>query len=620
MTPILRFLRGHRTDPAAVRPLLLVLLSSTALLYGVGLGSSGWANSFYSAAVQAGAQSWKAFFFGSTDAANAITVDKAPGALWPMDLFARCFGVNAWSILLPQALAGVASVGLLYVTVRRWYGPAAGLIAGAVLALTPVATLMFRYNNPDALLVLVLVAATYCVTRAAERGSGWWLASAGLLVGYGFLVKMLQAFLVLPAFVLVYLFAAPIRPVRKLGQLTVAGLVLLISAGWWILAVALVPAADRPYIGGSQHNSALELAFGYNGLGRISGAETGGLGNTNWDVGWARLLGTQMGTQIGWLLPAAVLALGAGLWMTRRAPLGDRTRAGFVLWGGWLVVTGAVFSFAQGIVHPYYSVALAPAVGALCGMGAVLVWRRRAVPAARVVLAGTVAIGAVLAGVLLARTDWQPWLRVVVPMLGLTAAVLLLVVHRLPRALARTVLVGALVASCVAPGAYSVATVTAEHRGAMPSAGPAGSGMPGGGHGPGHRRKGGGPARHGGGPFGTVEPGKELASRLRANTDAYTWVAATIGSDNAAGYQLASGAPVLAIGGYNGTDPAPTLARFQENVRSHKIHYFIESRLMGMHGGAERTGSDESQRIESWVKQHFAATTVEGTTIYDLTE
>src|SRR4051794_34401453 len=166
-----RFLFGPAADAPWVRPSLLGLLAVTGFLYLWGLGKNGWANAFYSAAVQAGSVSWKAFFFGSSDAANSITVDKTPGALWIMELSARLFGVNAWSILVPQALMGVATVGLLFATVKRWYGPAAGLIAGAVTALTPIAVLMFRFNNPDALLVLLMVAGAYATVRAIENGS-----------------------------------------------------------------------------------------------------------------------------------------------------------------------------------------------------------------------------------------------------------------------------------------------------------------------------------------------------------------------------------------------------------------------------------------------------------------
>ncbi|MGZ4617586.1 MAG: ArnT family glycosyltransferase, partial [Frankiaceae bacterium] len=266
-----RLWRGRPDDAPWVRPALLALLVGTAVLYLWGLGASGYANSYYAAAVQAGTQSWKAWFFGSLDASNFITVDKPPGSLWVMGLSGRLFGFNSWSMLGPQALEGVGTVALLYAMVRRWFGPTAGLLTGAIMALTPVAVLMFRFNNPDALLVLLLVAAAYALTRALEQAGTHWLLLAGTLVGFGFITKMLQAFLVLPAFALVYLVAAPTRLRRRLWQTLAAGAAMVAAAGWYVAVVELWPADSRPYIGGSTNNSLLDLAFGYNGLRRLSG-------------------------------------------------------------------------------------------------------------------------------------------------------------------------------------------------------------------------------------------------------------------------------------------------------------------------------------------------------------
>jgi 4-amino-4-deoxy-L-arabinose transferase-like glycosyltransferase len=347
-----RFLRGRETDAAWVRPALLTLLAGTALLYLWGLSASGWGNSFYAAAAQAGSVSWKAFFFGSSDAANSITVDKTPASLWFMALSMRLFGVNSWSLLVPQALMGVATVGLTYLSVRRWYGPVAGLLAGAALALTPIAVLMFRFNNPDALLVLCLVGAVYAMQRAIENGSTRWMLAVGALVGFGFLAKMLQALLIVPGLGLVYLIVGPTPLRRRILQL-LAGLGAMIAgAGWWVAVVELWPASSRPYIGGSQNNSALELALGYNGFGRLNGDETGSVGAGRpggggmWGpTGWLRMFNPENGGQVAWLIPAALLLLGYGLWSTRRAPRTDLLRAGLLLWGSWLLVTMAVFSF-----------------------------------------------------------------------------------------------------------------------------------------------------------------------------------------------------------------------------------------------------------------------------------
>src|SRR3954447_19388731 len=277
-TSRVRLPRRRDGDPRWVRPSLIGLLAATGLLYLWDLGASGWANALYSAAVQAGSQNWEAFFYGSSDAGNSITVDKPPASLWIMELSVRAFGLSSWSILVPQALMGVAAVGVLHLSVRRVAGPAAGLLAGAVLALTPVAALMFRFDNPDALLTLLMTIAAYALTRAVEKASVRWLLGVGVLVGLAFLTKTLQAMLVVPGFALVYLVAAPTTLGRRIGHLLAAGAALVVTGGWWVAIVELVPASARPYIGGSQTNSVWELIWGYNGLGRLTGDETGSVG------------------------------------------------------------------------------------------------------------------------------------------------------------------------------------------------------------------------------------------------------------------------------------------------------------------------------------------------------
>ncbi|GLY53366.1 glycosyltransferase family 39 protein [Lentzea sp. NBRC 102530] len=563
---------------------LAALLIATGALYLWRLGDSDWANAYYSAAAQAGATSWKAWFFGSSDASNAITVDKTPASLWVMGLSARLFGVTAWSILVPQALMGVGSVWLLYSTVRRWFSPAAALIAGAVLALTPVAVLMFRFNNPDALLVLLMIAGACCVTRAAEKASPLWLALAGVAIGFGFLTKMLQAFLVLPAFALAYLIAAPTTVGRKLLHLAGAFGAMVVAGGWWIVAVELTP--DRPYIGGSQTNSVLELTLGYNGFGRLTGDEVGSVGGgRGWGTaGWSRLLGAEMGTQIAWLLPAAVVLLVAGLWLTR-----GRARTALALWGGWLVVTAGVFSFMNGIIHSYYTVALAPAIAAIIGIAATELWERRAEPVAAAVLSGSVALSALQCYVLV--NGFSTPVALLVLMTGLIAAVGLVLSLR-------WAIPVALIAALLGPTTYSFATVTTPHTGALPVAGPSNGRMGG----------------RGGGLLDATTPDAEVTNLLRDNASKYKWVAATIGSNNAAGLQLASGQPVMALGGFNGTDPAPTLAEFQEMVRSGQIHFYVSAGRM-MQG---ETGSDAAHEIAEWVAQNHTATTVAGATLYDL--
>ena len=696
-----RLLRGPQADPGWARPALCGLLALTALLYLWDLGRNGWANDFYAAAVQAGTKSWKAFFFGSFDSSNFITVDKTPGSLWVMEISGRIFGFSQWSMLAPQALEGVGSVLLLYAAVKRWFGPAAGLIAGLVLALTPVAALMFRFNNPDALLVLLMTAAAYTLVRAVENGRSRWLVLTGLLLGFAFLAKMLQAFLVLPGFAVTYLWAGPPRLGRRIWQTVLMGAGVIAGAGWWILAAELTPAATRPYFGGSTSNNILQLAIGYNGLGRLTGNETGSVGpraggdgsvvgagggggggqgaSFGGATGIFRLFHAEFGGQISWLLPAALISLAAMAWVSRRAPRTDRTRAAALLWGGWVLVTGLVFSYMNGIIHPYYMVALAPGIAALTGIGAMTLRRARLGLAGRIVAAGGVLATAVWAYVLLDRTpDWLPWLRWVVLLAGVAAASLVLAgpalagpalagpalaarSRRARLALAVAPLGLALVAGLAGPTAYALDTVGTAHTGAIPSAGPqaAGFGGPGGGPGgqggfpgTGQSRRGpagtGAPSGTGTAPGGTAGTGtvpggmtrggpgadggfgagsglggglggdttvsSALTRLLEQDAGSYKWVAATEGSEGAAPLELATGDAVMAIGGFNGTDPWPTLAVFKELVARHEIHYYVGQ------GGQSFGGGRGSSAIAAWVAAHFTKQTVGGQTVYDLTK
>lgn len=683
-------------------PALAVLLLATGLSYLYNLSANGWANSFYSAAIQAGSVSWKAFFFGSSDAANSITVDKPPASLWVMELSVRLFGLNSWSMLVPQVLLGLGTVAVLWATVRRSFGPAAGLIAGLVVAVTPVFALMFRFNNPDALLVFLMVAAVWAMTRALDDGRWRWLVLTGTCIGFGFLAKQLQVMLVVPVLALVYLFAGPPKLSKRIAQLFAAGAAMVVAAGWWLLVVELWPADSRPYIGGSQNNSIIELTLGYNGLGRLNGNETGSVGpggelppggNRMWGhTGIARMFDHAQGGQIAWLIPAALVALVAGLLLRGRAARTDAARAQILLWGGWLLVTGLVFSFMAGIFHQYYTVALAPAIAALVGIGAVLSWRNRSRWWVRLVAAASVALTTATAWLLLSRSaDYLPWLRWAILVGGIAATLALLL--PLPR---RAAVVAALLAAAVGlggPVAYTVDTLNSAHQGSIPTAGPdtgmfggirppgmrgpvifggpggmpampgGADGMPGGTNGmpgssggsdgdragapagtgsaPGTTASGSGsagtqgdggmtatggradggmgrPGGMGGGPGGGVlsasKPSDALIALLTAGADAYTWAGATVSANSAAGYQLATELPVMPIGGFNGSDPSPTLEQFQQYVESGQIHYFL-----GGSGGGPGGRAGTSSEITQWVQEHFTAQEVDGVTVYDLT-
>ncbi|MCU1362102.1 MAG: glycosyl transferase, partial [Ilumatobacteraceae bacterium] len=553
-------------------------------------------------------------------------------------------------------------------------------------ALTPVAALMFRFNNPDAMLVLLMVLASYAVMRGIEDGRRRWIVLAGVAIGFGFLTKQLQVLLVLPPLALAYLIAAPHAARRRVTDLLLGGAAMVTAAGWWLAIVTLVPASMRPYIGGSQNNSILELTLGYNGFGRLTGDETGSVGGggranggSMWgQTGITRMFDGVMGGQIAWLLPAALICIVAGLWITRRTPRTDRTRAAIIVWGGWLIVTALVFSFMQGIFHEYYTVALAPAIAVMVGIGADLLWKRRQHWLGRVALAGTIVVTVLWSKDLLDRAPtFAPWLGTTIVAVGLLAAALLLVAphlrtHRLRTRMAQAGVATAIIACLAGPTAWALDTVSTPHTGSIVTAGPTvagsglgpgrggfptggfpgggfpGGGFPGGGNLPaggfptggfptGNPPNGGGRPNNGGGTFpgggrtgtggqrGTggggvgglldsAAPSDAVLAELTENSDQYTWVAAAVGSNRAAGFQLASQLPVMPIGGFNGSDPSPTLAQFQQYVADGKIHWFISGNGFGQSMG----GSEASSAIATWVESNFTATTVDGVTLYDL--
>ena len=499
---------------------------------------------------------------------------------------------------------------------------------------------------------------------------------AGALVGFGFLTKMLQAFLILPAFGMAYLIAGKPALGKRLRAQVLALVSLIVSAGWWVAIVELLPASARPYIGGSSTNSILELTLGYNGLGRLSGNETGSVGGGQGNPGWGgaagvqRLFGGEFGSQIAWLLPAALLATIVLVVAAGKAPRTDRTRAFAVLWGGWLVGTGLVFSYMQGIIHSYYMIALAPAIGALIGAAMSVLWRRRDQWLPRATLAGGILLTAGWSFALLNQTPtWHPWLRWVVLLTGVMAAgaLVLLPELKLHRTAARRagLFAGALltVSALAGPTAYSLSTISTAHTGhcrPLGRLGPAGCGVGrGGGFGgrmgtpPGQTGNGttgngtaGGPATGNGATGngttgvpgttgnGTTGPGArgggvggflggggisgvstDLVTLLQQGAKGYTWAAAAVTANGAAPLQIASGEPIMAIGGFNGTDPAPSLTEFKQLVAQGKIHYFIGSGGGGFGGARGGTSSE----ISTWVSENFQSQTVGNTTVYDLT-
>ena len=488
--------RPTARDAAAARvrrlryPELIPLLLLTAVLNLWSLGRNGWANDYYSAAVRSMSTSWHNFLFASMDPSGVMTVDKPPLALWVEALSARIFGYHPLSILVPEALMGVATVALVYDLVRRPFGRFGGFVAGLVLALTPIAVAMSRHNNPDALLTLCCVAAVWCTVRALQDGRTRWLVGAGVAVGLGFETKMGAAVLVVPAIAAAWLWVAPRGRIAALRQLGAGGLAMVIVGGAWPLLVALTPAADRPWISGTSDNSILSLILNYNGVGRLAGqaggpagaaGPGGGGGLFGGSPGPLRLLNAALGGQDGWLLGFALVA-GIGLLVATRLRRRDERTGWLLAVGGSFLTIAVAFSTAAGIFHPYYVSLLAPFTAALVGAGAALMLARTTL--ARVIAPLAIVLGVVGEVIVLRNnTGDLTWLPGVLIAGGALVAVALATVAA-PRL--RIALVSAALALLlIAPATWAVQTLGHATSGTFPAGGPADAGGAGGFGGPG---------------------------------------------------------------------------------------------------------------------------------------
>lgn len=609
--------------------LLLAAILDIVQLDRIGLG-----NTYYAAAVKSMLSSWHNFFFVSFDPGGFVSVDKPPVSFWLQAASAKVFGFNGISLLLPQAIAGVLSVALLYHLVARVFGRPAGLLAALALALTPVAVVVNRSNLIESTLVLTLLLACWATLRAAETGRLRWLLLAAVLVGVGFNIKMLEAYLVLPALILVYLLGAPVRWWTRLWHLVLMGIVLLVVSLSWMTAVDLTPASQRPYVGSSGNNSELSLALGYNGLGRLTGnafaflnggtsvsqtlselsptdlgftqGETGG-------IGIARLVNAELGGQASWLLILATIGFFVTAWQQRiRFPLG-RTHQALVLWGGWLLTGGAFFSVA-GFFHAYYLATIAPPVAALAGIGVVSLWQdyRHRRWRGWVLPVALVASALIQAHILSYFPDWSRWLTPLVVGSSVVVALALVVARLTPRlnpfvALSALGLgVGALL---LTPSIWTEYTIAQTANTLVPSAGPPGRGgfSAFGGRGPrfaagrgsrfapfgGSFPKGQGFGPPGGGRFGgpvlTTRSGDigtaanmNLVRYLEAHQGHAKFLLATLSAGTAEPFILSTGKPVMALGGFM-SDRILTVKQLAAEVKNGTVRYFLIS-------GADRNG------------------------------
>ncbi|WP_326722485.1 glycosyltransferase family 39 protein [Streptomyces sp. NBC_00243] len=653
-----RLFTGPPDDPRWARPALWAVLVLAVGLYAWNM-SSITGNTFYNAAVYSGTKSWKAFFFGALDSGSFITVDKPPFALWVMGISARVFGFGTWQLALPMVPLGTGSVALLYRMVKRDFGAVAGTIAALALALTPITVAITRDTNPDPVLVFLMLLGAAGLMKAVRGGRLMPLVWSAVAIGFAFNTKMMQAYVVLPVFFLVYLWAANASLGRRIRNLAVATVALVASSAWWMVVVDLWPASSRPYIGGSTDNTVWDLVIGYNGFGRVFGesSSAGGAGNGASFGGTAsvyRMFNDIMGGQISWLIPFAAIALVGGLVLRGRAPRTDAKRAALMLWGGWFVVHYLTFALAEGTFHPYYVTAMAPGIAALAGIGGVMLYRAfREGSAAKWgwVLPLAVAVSAVWAVVLLQRVSGSGTLYTVAEIVAGAAGAVSVLGLLAGRFLKRQRLLGfaalaAVVALLAGPAAYSVsAATTASNNGTNPTAGPStGGGMGGGGGGApsgadgrtgsaptgtGGQSMGEPPAgangssssgsstsesgteasgaesgtqssggQMGGGAGGGTQVSSEMITYLEKNQDGATWLVAVATDQTAASIILESGEPVISMGGWSGTDNAMTLTKLKSLVKSGQLHYIIVSS-----DGGQGTNSE----ITAWVEANGTA-------------
>jgi 4-amino-4-deoxy-L-arabinose transferase-like glycosyltransferase len=646
--------RSELKNNIAVEKLsLMALLFGTLLLYIYGISQNGYANSYYTAAVQAASTSWKAFFFGSLDAASWVTVDKPPVAIWFMALSARIFGFSSFSMLLPNALAGVASVWLLYASVKRLFDAKSALIAGAVMALTPVAALMFCFNNPEGILTLFMTASGYAFIRALDEEKPLlWLGLAGLFTGFAFNTKMLQGLILLPVMFCVYSCFAKPKLLVRIWHMLFAGIITTASTLWWSIIVWMTPAASRPYIGSSSQNNIWDLIMGYNGLGRLLGNRMGGgpggggpmdrgsfygsgvMGSSLADGGMGfagggpggpspgmmggpmgggmgpgpgggggmgpggngfggqtglfRIFNSDFGPNIGWLIPFSIVSAVLIAWLLRRMPRDNKQRAAVLFWGGWVILHVAVFSITSGVIHPYYPIVMAPAVGALVGVGIPYLWETYKSSINLLwVLPLTVLTTAIISSTILSYNNNWPWLTWGMLAGGVLAGILLLLNQLYSMdALRKTGLVLAALACAVGPLVFTISTVSTAHNGSIPTSGPGATAV-----------------SRTNNESALAE--SSLVNYLTKNRNGAKWLVAVSSANESAPIQISSRQPVMAIGGFNGGDNTVSLDDFKALIKEGKIRYYaVSSRgpdgFGGGPGGGRRPGGNSE--IESWIK------------------
>jgi 4-amino-4-deoxy-L-arabinose transferase-like glycosyltransferase len=601
--------RSPPDQPPWTRPALLAIAALAGLAYAWGIGGAALESS-YGAIARSMSSSWHDFFFGAFDPSGTVTVNKLPGAVWPMALSLRIFGFHVWAVVLPQVLEGVLTVLVLFRATRRLAGPLAAIVAAAVLAASPITVALNRGNVADSVFILLAVLAADATVSALIDGRLRSLLLAGVWIGLGFQAKMLEAWLLLPALALAYLVSAPASLRLRVRHVALAGVVTVVVSLSWMTVVSLVPAGQRPYVDGAQHDSLFSQVFGYNGFDRLGhGKSVGGAGEqaefltrlphgNNLAEGvapsWHRLLDGLYGRDIAWLLPAALIAAACVLVARRGSGRRDLLRASVLLWGLWLLALWAALS--DGIfLHSYYVAVLAPAIAALCGTGVALAWPQRGRPAVRWALAGTLLVTVAYGIYLLHGATGVPgWLRPAALCLGVAGALALLAGDRLPHlqrlagmsppALTARVTLAAIGCALLLPGIASALIVT---RGLGPFAAPFE-------------------------PASATESRAEAKLKDAASARTVERLASRYGtpivfaidtSQLAAPYILASGREILPIGGFEGGLPSPTLAQLRYYVSSGRLRAFLippasrDPRIVWVYRNCRRASSKKGELV-----------------------
>lgn len=611
--------RGPSVLAAWERPSLLILLCLSSALYFWNLDVNGWSNSYYSAAVQAGTMDWKAFFFGSSDWGNSITVDKPPLSLWVMGSSARLFGLSPVAMLAPQAAMGVCTTLLIYVLIRRFFSGAAALMAGATFASTPIITLMSRYNNPDPLMVLLMVAGAYLVVRTIESGLARYFIWAGALLGLAFMTKQLQGLLSLPALAAGYLCFSGIHWAKRL-QVAIAGVgAMIVTGGFWTTLVDISPPNSRPFIGGSTSNSVLQLTLGYNGIDRVISKENpsiaalvpGEFRTVSSDAGIFRLLNPNYAQEATWLLFSALLGSILVIASWKYLAKSRAAAALIVITVSWLYSTYLVLSFMGDQIHTYYTAALAPPLALTAGLVVEAISARRSSAVHRIAGAAVTLIGIITCWLILSGLEfWPPWIATAMLSLG-TLGVSLIAVQPQWRNSDRIAYSCAVIAILVGPSLTSVYTATVAHSGSNPLSGVLTKNPATISHFMSQVERNELVAAHDA-AYGT-DPSARLVEVLSDAKDC-TWAGATYPSQTAARLQLAAQRPVMAIGGFMGADPAPSLDDFRHHVSTGDICYFVDNEN---YLGAQ-TEQTNAAIISTWVRSQYFSEVIDGATVYDL--